>query len=1088
MSVLQRCKKSVRVSGALGLACVKSAALLSAFSMLFGLVGAVSASAQPVPRATEGRQDAPLMQPDSRSLPDKVVDYDFSSTTASSVNNGVNGSSFGPAKVTANGIDEVAGVYRDNALSMTGNYYVKLPDGILQGLHSATVSTVVSNDEFNSGPNPWTYLWSLGGTGQEAKGSWTVSTHTSLYSSITSKGNGSGELVLNASDNLSTGRFQTLTATFDGATKKLTLYINGRSVGSKDAEVDISRFSNQTNDVIGQSRYPGVGDAFYHGAVRSFTVYDQAMTPGQIARILPADAVGDLLSGQAAALQVPASANADFTLPMSVADAGVTWTSDNPVIAIGDRGKAVVTLPQVDTRVTLTARLTPGAGIASPNHAVTKTFVVTVPKRLTRDEFRKKVFDSLSLDGIVNSDNVRGDILLPSTLNVNDYGFVGDIAWASDNTKLVGIDGGPRAKVGVQNDDDDEGRNAADDYVAKVRRPDCGGAQEVRLIASVSDRSLAGSGGQRLGSPVTKTFVLSVQPMTAGDDATHTRVTSHDPSIVKANGRYYIFGSHRAFAKSTDLQHWQYLSNNLVTDYHRVLDRAFASWPSQRGNNDVSGNMWAPEVIWNSTMNKWCMYLSLNGGGFPYQKTMIVLLTADDIEGDWTYVGPVVYSGFNKSNYMKTDVPKVLGVNPDLTRYDSLEDTGINAIDASVKYDGKNLWMAFGSWFGGIWMIRLDPTTGLRDYGIKYQTVKNVSDAYYGHKLAGGFGNSGEGAALAKDGGYWYLMLSYGGFGQTGGYQMREFRSRSITGPYLDQNGNAAVYTQKVPNDTAFNRGLRILSSYDQPGSENVKTSQGGNAILSDSDGSIYNVFHTRYVRSGAALEEHQVRVQPMVLADGWLVMAPYEKSGSIVPGSSITVKKLAGDYRFVVHNPVAFYSGGGETSPAIYHSVNVTLKEDGTLGGDGIAGAWKVDGGKVTLLFTAAPAAAKLHGTYMGTVGYQTDETGIERLFISGLGGDVFADAGPDATSHEGRAAFWGMRALPRSGTLSGQEIPCSANPVGVMERRRFDPIAESETASLPNTGCAVSVLALFAVGAAGLASSLLVFRYRRESPGREK
>ena len=34
------------------------------------------------------------------------------------------------------------------------------------------------------------------------------------------------------------------------------------------------------------------------------------------------------------------------------------------------------------------------------------------------------------------------------------------------------------------------------------------------------------------------------------------RVSAHDPSILKANGTYYLFGSHLADAKSTDLIHW----------------------------------------------------------------------------------------------------------------------------------------------------------------------------------------------------------------------------------------------------------------------------------------------------------------------------------------------------------------------------------------------------------------------------------------------------------------------------------------------------------------------------------------------------
>ena len=117
------------------------------------------------------------------------------------------------------------------------------------------------------------------------------------------------------------------------------------------------------------------------------------------------------------------------------------------------------------------------------------------------------------------------------------------------------------------------------------------------------------------------------------------RGESHDPSIVKANGKYYIFGSHRAWLKSDDLINWSTFTNNLSTDYEKVFKDIWEGWAKQSTNPDVKGNMWAPDVVWNETMGKWCMYMSINGDNY---RSVIVLLTADDIEGDWTYVGPVV--------------------------------------------------------------------------------------------------------------------------------------------------------------------------------------------------------------------------------------------------------------------------------------------------------------------------------------------------------------------------------------------------------------------------------------------------------------
>ena len=965
----------------------KPAAALTAAALLLGIVGmgTTTASAQ-------------------ETTPQPIVSYDFSTVAdgTTTVANDVENSLFGDAVVTdADG--ETTGRYEEGALQMDGSYYVKLPDDILKDHASATISTVVRNDEFNSSGSQWTYLWSLGGTGQTAKGSWAASTHTSLYTSITSKENGAGETFFSASENLSMDEFQTFTATIDGTTNTVTLYINGREVGSSPVTTNPAQFGDHTHNVIGESRYPGVGDAYYHGAIKMFTVYDGAMTQQQIAQTLSTDGVADLLDSQASAIDVPAYAKDDFTLPNSTRNATVAWeSSDETVIRVDNAtGEASVAPQPQDTAVTLTATLTPLDGMSAPAEPVSREFTVTVPRDVTEDELREIVAANVVVD---NPDDVRGSLLLPATVRVESYDVDGTVSWVSSDPDTLAIE--PLA----------EGSTS---YTTMVTRPSCGNARTVTLTATISSDTFA--------EPIVKTIDVMVQPSAAGDDPTHTRVTSHDPGIIKANGKYYIFGSHHAFAKSTDLQHWEYFTNNLVTDYQSVLGDIWEAWPKQDTNPDLAGNMWAPEVVWNPTMNKWCMYLSINGGGAQYQKTVMVLLTADDIEGDWTYVGPVIYSGFNADNANQTDVYRVLGEGADLSRYDSLQDTGINAIDASVKYDGDDMWMALGSWFGGIWMIKLDPTTGLRDYTTTYETVPNVSDAYYGHKLAGGYGNSGEGVALTKQGDYWYMFLSYGGLTQTGGYQMREFRSENITGPYVDQNGNSAVYTQGMSDDKAFNRGLRILSSYSQTGSENVKTAQGGNAILTDDDGSVYNVFHTRFVRTEGNLEEHQVRVQPMVVSpDGWLVMAPYEKSGTVRQQDAYTTEQVAGDYEIVVHNPIAFYAGGGDSSNAIYHAQTVTLNADGTIGG-AATGSWSVDGTTVSMTIDTAEEGSLLHGSYTATLGTQTTETGDYAMFFTGVGGDVFPDAGPDAQYQTGRAAFWGTKAIDPP---TAEVVPCPTDP----------------------------------------------------------
>ena len=218
------------------------------------------------------------------------------------------------------------------------------------------------------------------------------------------------------------------------------------------------------------------------------------------------------------------------------------------------------------------------------------------------------------------------------------------------------------------------------------------------------------------------------------------RGESHDPSIVKANGKYYIFGSHRAWLKSDDLINWSTFTNNLSTDYEKIFKDIWDGWAKQSSNPDVKGNMWAPDVIWNETMGKWCMYMSINGANY---RSVIVLLTADDIEAiGRTLAG--VYSGFERVNVKRRRAagawrgcrhhPLHLADRHRHQRHRPVRETD----------DNGDMWMTFGSWFGGMWMFKLDSATGLRDYNSTYPTEANKSDAYYGVKLGGRFGNSGE--------------------------------------------------------------------------------------------------------------------------------------------------------------------------------------------------------------------------------------------------------------------------------------------------------------------------------------------------------
>lgn len=484
------------------------------------------------------------------------------------------------------------------------------------------------------------------------------------------------------------------------------------------------------------------------------------------------------------------------------------------------------------------------------------------------------------------------------------------------------------------------------------------------------------------------------------------RVSVHDPSIVKdpETGTYYIFGSHLAFAKSTDLLSWSSLRININTDYQNLFAQPW-SWCVEGGTKDgLSGRMWAPDVIWNETMQKWCMYMSIDGDNWC---SSICLLTADELEGPYEYQGVVVYSGINNKNVdvdeTKTDVYQVLGEDADLSRYQSTGFSCINAIDPCVRYDDNgDLYMVYGSWSAGIFMLKLDKETGLRDYDVTYETERDVSDAYFGTKIAGGYYNSGEGPYILHTNGYYYLFVSYAALEATGGYQMRVYRSENIDGPYVDQNGVSAICTKEADMKKT-NYGVKLFGSYDMSGITQVQVAQGHNSAFVDDDGKIYVVYHTRFQSELGNNEGHQVRVhQLFVNEDGWLVAAPYEYSGETLSEDGYTAEEVSGTYDFIYHEPTQYYTvaaglqmgivGSEETTTqeltvqketvvakrkAVIKAVvtyshegsaKVVVNEDGTVSGD-YAGTWKfTEGANVEMVLNGV--------TYKGVFLEQQDES----------------------------------------------------------------------------------------------------------------
>ena len=503
----------------------------------------------------------------------------------------------------------------------------------------------------------------------------------------------------------------------------------------------------------------------------------------------------------------------------------------------------------------------------------------------------------------------------------------------------------------------------------------------------------------------------------AAESVTLKRVSVHDPSIVwdPASQTYYIFGSHRAAARSKDLMSWTSFtapwqtatSNNaqnsaafttpqvtkVTKGGQEVSLPAFnaIAW-SSRGSSSysVDGNMWAPDVIYNQQMQKWCMYLSINGDNWY---SSIILLTSNSIQGPYRYQAPVVISGFYSGTaYKDTDLELVLGPLSALpSRYATGSAWGNrypNNIDPCVFYDEEGrLWMTYGSWSGGIWALELDEATGLRDYDVDYPLTGSGNgitiDPYFGRKIAGGYYVSGEASYVEHIGDYYYLFVTYGGLAaggnpsdyNNGGYQMRVFRSEQPDGPYTDVKGSSAVFPSYQlnfgPNENDGNRGCNIFGAYGEWGSQTVgawsERSQGHNSIIAADDGRTYLVYHTRFQNRG---EAHQVRVhQVFQNEDGWLVAAPFEytgeqvKSADIASTQQIATNRIAGGYKMLVHKYKLNHTAKELATP-----VDVELKADGTIIGT-YSGSWSVVAGTSYININIGTA------TYKGVMVEQTLE-----------------------------------------------------------------------------------------------------------------
>lgn len=311
---------------------------------------------------------------------------------------------------------------------------------------------------------------------------------------------------------------------------------------------------------------------------------------------------------------------------------------------------------------------------------------------------------------------------------------------------------------------------------------------------------------------------------------------AHDPTAVRDDdGTYWLFstdawsdGPVRAgvqVRRSKDLVTWEF--------HGWALDGVPADGAAWSG----AAGLWAPDVV--RVGDEWRMYWSAST--FGSRTSAIGLAVAPHPTGPWQDRGLVVTS---------------------LHEVD-----GPNAIDANavVDADGRH-WLVYGSFFGGIHALELDPVTGLA-----VGEAPGILLARRPRSVEGAV----EGAFVLPrpDGGY-ALVLSYDSLFST--YHVRVGVSAQLTGPYADRAGRDLTDLTGDPARV----GTLMLAGHALDGGR-AWLAPGHASVLTDGDRQLL----VHHVRDADDPTQHEVQVRRLVwTADGWPVVSPQPWAGDAEP------------------------------------------------------------------------------------------------------------------------------------------------------------------------------------------------------------
>ncbi len=257
---------------------------------------------------------------------------------------------------------------------------------------------------------------------------------------------------------------------------------------------------------------------------------------------------------------------------------------------------------------------------------------------------------------------------------------------------------------------------------------------------------------------VSATLALALSLLLASPVFGASQVSIHDPVMAKEGDTYYLFstGPGITFYSSEDMKHWQ------------LEGRVFPGNPvwAKDVAKTFDGHIWAPDIV--EKDGKYYLYYSVSAFGKNTSAMGVTVnetLNPDSPDYQWKDQGIVLQSVPNRDLW--------------------------NAIDPNIVFDDQGTpWMSFGSFWGGLKLVKLNPNmTEIAEPQEWYDIAKRERSVLIDDASAGPA--EIEGPFIFKKDDYYYLFVSWGKCcrGVDSTYKIMVGRSKDVTGPYLDKQG-----------------------------------------------------------------------------------------------------------------------------------------------------------------------------------------------------------------------------------------------------------------------------------------------------------